>query len=76
MNLSIKLKKSEPFLDADYEWFYNTSEQKIYLKLPEKQNPNELNITIPVSSGLIQLKGKDNFPLKNIAIRKSKIKSV
>ena len=60
------LENAIEFLDADNEWFYNSSEQKLFLKLPEKQNPNELNITIPVSSGLIQLKGKENVPLKNI----------
>ena len=60
------LENAIEFLDTDNEWFYDSVKKKVYLKLPENQNPNELYITIPVSSGLIQLIGTENVTLKNI----------
>lgn len=60
------LENAMEFLDAEYEWFYNSDKKSFYLKLPENENPNEMKINIPVSEGLILLQGKENQPLKNI----------
>ena len=60
------LENAMEFLDADYEWFYHSDENNIYLKLPENENPNEMEINIPVSEGLVLMKGTENQLLKNI----------
>ena len=60
------LENAIEFLDADNEWFFDSIEKKIHLKLPENQNPGELSITIPVSAGLVQLKGTSIRHLNNI----------
>lgn len=60
------LENAREFLDADYEWFYDAEEKTMFLKLPENKNPNKMEITIPVSEGLVLLHGTENNPLKNI----------
>ncbi|WP_372950280.1 right-handed parallel beta-helix repeat-containing protein [Mariniphaga sp.] len=60
------LENAMEFLDAEYEWFYNSEKKTIYLKLPENENPNEMKINIPVSEGLVLLTGTENQLLKNI----------
>lgn len=60
------LENALEFLDADYEWFYDQTKQKFYLKLPEDRNPNQMEINIPVSEGLIRFAGFEHHPIKNI----------
>ncbi|MBW6537609.1 MAG: right-handed parallel beta-helix repeat-containing protein [Mariniphaga sp.] len=60
------LENAMEFLDAENEWFYNSDENNLYLKLPDNENPNEMKINIPVSQGLVLLEGTENQPLKNI----------
>jgi hypothetical protein len=60
------LENSKEFLNADYEWYYDEAERKVLLKLPEGLSPNDIDITIPVSEGLIKLRGDENNLLKNI----------
>ncbi len=60
------LENAPEFLDADYEWVFLPAEKKFLLKLPENTNPANLKIIIPVSEGLISIKGKENQPVKNI----------
>ena len=60
------LENAAEFLDADFEWFFDTNNNKISLKLPENQNPESLKIVVPVSNGLLQLKGTEINPIKNI----------
>ena len=60
------LENAAEFLDADFEWFFDANNNKILLKLPENQNPENLKIVVPVSNGLLQLKGTENNPIKNI----------
>ena len=60
------LENALEFLDAEYEWFYNSEEKSIYLKLPKNSKPDDMEIIIPVSEGLVMLEGKENHPLKNI----------
>lgn len=60
------LENAMEFLDADYEWFYHSEEKSIYLKLPENRNPTEMEITVPLSEGLIVLMGNEKNTLKNI----------
>lgn len=60
------LENAAEFLDADFEWFFDANNNKISLKLPENQNPENLKIVVPVSNGLLQLRGTENNLLKNI----------
>lgn len=60
------LENAAEFLDADFEWFFDANNNNISLKLPENLNPENLKIVVPVSNGLLQLKGTENNPIKNI----------
>jgi len=60
------LENAMEFLDMNYEWYYNSDEKNFFLKLPENENPNEMEINIPVSEGLVLMKGTKNKPLNNI----------
>jgi len=60
------LENAIEFLDADYEWFFDNSEKKIFLKIPETLTPENVEIMTPVSQGLIIMMGDDINPVKNI----------
>ncbi len=60
------LENAVEFLDADYEWFFDANKNVLLLKLPENMNPENLRIVVPVSKGLLQLKGTEYIPIKNI----------
>ena len=60
------LENSKVFLNIDNEWFYDRSEGIVLLKLPEDLNPNDIDITIPLSEGLVRLTGQENYLLKNV----------
>ena len=56
------LENAIEFIDADYEWFFDTKEQKVYLKLPDNIHPESVRIVVPVSNGLIEIKGTEKLP--------------
>lgn len=60
------LENAPEFLDADFEWIFQTDSKKLILKLPENKTPENYQIFIPVSEGLISIAGKENQPVKNI----------
>ena len=60
------LENAPEFLDENYEWVSIPNENKIVLKLPESENPLKLDIVVPVSEGLVVMKGTENKPVKNI----------
>ncbi len=60
------LENDKQFLDADYEWYYDKNENVLYIQLPSDQNPNDSDIIIPISKGLVNLSGSMERPLKNI----------
>lgn len=60
------LENSMEFLDADYEWYYDSKKKKLHLKLPEGKNPNDLQIFVPVSQRLVNIQGQENNPIQNI----------
>jgi len=60
------LENSIKFLDADYEWFLNTKTRKVYLKLPENINPESMRIVVPLSKGLIEIRGTKKLPVTAI----------
>lgn len=60
------LENAIEFLDLDYEWVFDSENSRIILKLPENENPDHLKIVVPVSEGLIQVKGNKNQTIKNI----------
>ncbi len=60
------LENAPEFLDSSYEWVSIPAENKIRLKLPETENPDNLEIFIPFSEGLISMEGDENQPVRNI----------
>ncbi len=60
------LENAMEFLDADYEWYYQSSDNSIYLKLPKSITPNEQPVIIPYASGLVFLEGSEDKRVKNI----------
>ncbi len=54
------------FLDEDYEWYFDREKETVYIKLPEALNPEDQEITFPVSEGLIILKGSEDRRIANI----------
>lgn len=60
------LENSIEFLDNDYEWYFDENSKTIYLQLPESQNPNNSEVFVPVSKGIIKMTGSESEPLKNI----------
>ena len=60
------LENAPEFLDADFEWIFQPDSKKLILKLPENVTPENYQIFIPVSEGLISIAGKENQPVKNI----------
>jgi hypothetical protein len=60
------LENAVEFLDADFEWFLDAKNNRLLLKLPEDQDPETLKIVAPVSKGLLQLRGTENYPLTDI----------
>ncbi|MDI1322808.1 MAG: right-handed parallel beta-helix repeat-containing protein [Algoriphagus sp.] len=60
------LENAPEFLDADYEWIFHNDSKKFILKLPEGINPNNLQVVVPLSEGLISIIGEENQPVKNI----------
>ncbi|MFO7971621.1 MAG: right-handed parallel beta-helix repeat-containing protein [Desulfobacterales bacterium] len=60
------LAGSKSFLDANYEWYFDEANNRIYLQLPEGRNPNHLKTTVPVSEGLMRFDGKASDPITNL----------
>lgn len=60
------LENSYDFLNCDYEWYFDEKSKTIFLQLPESMNPNDSEVFIPVSEGIIKMMGSENRPLKNI----------
>ena len=60
------LENAPEFLDAPYEWIFSKDGQKFQMILPEGVNPNELQLVVPFSEGLISIIGTENQPVKNI----------
>jgi len=60
------LENAIEFLDADYEWFFDSESQTVYLKLPEDINPESVQIVVPLSKGLIEIKGTEKLPVADI----------
>ncbi len=61
------LENDIAFIDNDYEWCYNSEQKKVYLKLPENQNPENIEIVIPVAESLVSIEGDKSNTVKNIA---------
>lgn len=61
------LENAMEFLDLDYEWYLDTEMSKIYLKLPQNKNPNQLTIEVPVAEALVLLEGTEKEPIANIS---------
>ena len=60
------LENAPEFIDADYEWVCIPNENKIVLKLPEVENPATLDIVVPLSEGLVALKGTEGESVKGV----------
>lgn len=62
------LENDRRFLDQDYEWCFVPDDHRFYLQLPAGLNPAELEISMPLSEGLLVLEGTAAEPVKNIHI--------
>jgi hypothetical protein len=60
------LENAIEFIDTDFEWVFQSDTKKLILKLPENETPENHQIFIPVSEGLIVIAGKENQTVKNI----------
>ncbi len=60
------LENDQAFLDAEFEWYFDSESEKILLKLPSGQNPQDMEIFVPLSEGLVLLTGSKERPIKNI----------
>lgn len=60
------LENAMEFLDDDYEWYYDSKKKRLYLKLPDSLNPNQLQVMVPNSYGLIHIKGEENNIVRNL----------
>ncbi len=60
------LENAIEFLDADYEWFFDAGKEKVYLKLPADVDPESVRIVVPLSKGLIEIKGNEMLSVTGI----------
>ena len=58
------LENSMEFLDANQEWFCDFRKGQIYIRLPGNEVPE--NVVVPVSEGLITLRGQESNCIKNV----------
>ncbi|MCK0132964.1 right-handed parallel beta-helix repeat-containing protein [Arenibacter sp. S6351L] len=61
------LENDIEFLDAEYEWYLDTSASKIYLKLPMDLEPSQLSIEVPLAESLLAVEGSEQNPISNIS---------
>jgi hypothetical protein len=62
------LENAMEFLDVENEWYYDKEKGLLYLKLNEKDTPENRNITIPyLSNNLLLLSGTENRKVRNIS---------
>ncbi|MCK3684076.1 right-handed parallel beta-helix repeat-containing protein [Maribellus sp. YY47] len=61
------LENDRAFLDMDFEWYFDAETNKLLLKLPADQNPEDMEVFIPVSEGLLSINGSKDQPIKNIS---------
>ncbi len=63
------LENDIAFLDVPYEWFFDSNERKLSLKLPLEQNPSSLSIEVPLAKALLLLKGTEEHPISNVSFQ-------
>jgi hypothetical protein len=63
------LENAREFIDMEYEWCFNSNEQRIFLKLPEGLHPDALQVEVPVSEGLLIFDGTEGRPVSNLQFR-------
>lgn len=54
-------------IDEDGEWYFDSSENKVYFKAPADLDPNQAETVIPNLETLVSIKGTLDTPVKNIA---------
>jgi hypothetical protein len=55
-------------VDQDYEWYFEPEERRVYLQLPSGQKAGDLEIIVPIAEGLLELKGTEQQPIRNIHV--------
>lgn len=60
------LENDLTFLDVDYEWYFDDKTDQLFLKLPEGVDPGLAQITVPVSEGLVVIKGSQKQSISAI----------
>jgi len=61
------LENAREFIDEDFEWCFDSNDQKIFLKLPGSLHPNSMNVIIPYSLGIMEFAGTEGHPVANIS---------
>ena len=55
-------------LDANGEWYHDLEANRIYLIAPNREDPNEHRITIPLSRGVFRFENAANATIENLEI--------
>jgi hypothetical protein len=56
-------------LDSENEWYYNKSDGYLYYKPLQGVNPSALEFRIPQTEKLIDIKGRNDFSIKNLTFK-------
>jgi len=60
------LENSLAFMDQSYEWYLDSKTGMLHLRLPEGENPRDLEIIAPYAENLVSLIGTEEVHLRNI----------
>ena len=63
------LENAMEFLDMEMEWFFDSESGKLSLILPGNQNPQSMDIVIPVLDNLITFSGSREAPVRHITFQ-------
>jgi hypothetical protein len=63
------------FLDTSYEWFYDSTAQKLYVQLPSGKTPSAVPISYKSRDVAVDISGHHGIKIKNIKIFASTIVS-
>ena len=66
---SFRLLNALPFLDHPGEWYHDYSSGTLYYMAPEGEDPNNMEMVVPMTSTLVEIAGNRNDRVSNIIFR-------
>ena len=66
---SFRLLNALPFLDHPGEWYHDYSSGTLYYMAPEGEDPNNMEMVVPMTSTLVEITGNRNDRVSNIIFR-------